>query len=376
MVSSERDLIKVTRMFKKLFSTILASSLAFGSISNANEFEFTKISPSTSLGDDVSQVQPASCCEQGCESRGGKLSLRRSWGFGNCDRCVSCDSCDSMGQCGQSDCGLLGYGLIKRSEDCYHDFISPMTNPTYFEDPRQLSEVRFIFVNHELPVILGNPAGRIQLYAAQIRVRLTERLSLIAVKDGYIVSQSPLLDDGWADLSAGLKYSLYRDAQAGQLVSVGARFEVPTGMARSLQRNGDGVLDVFLSGGTRIGQSGHWLSASGFILPMDSQDENQIWYWSNHLDKRIRGTNLYALTELNWYNYLNNASAFGVPLEGGDLFNLGSVGVEGNNLVTNAYGLKYKPNRHLESGVAYEIPLTERKGILENRLTVDLIVRY
>lgn len=59
-----------------------------------------------------------------------------------------------------------------------------------------------------------------------------------------------------------------------------------------------------------------------------------------------------------------------------DLFNLGSPGVEGNNIVTNAYGLKYKPNRNLESGVAWEFPLTERRGVLDNRLTVDLILRY
>ncbi len=173
-----------------------------------------------------------------------------------------------------------------------------------------------------------------------------------------------------------MKYSLYRDAQAGRLLSVGGRFEGPYGMRRALQGNGDGVLDVFATGGTRIGDSGHLLSAAGFILPMDSQAENQMFYWSNHLDKRIRETNVYAFSELNWYNYMKSGSAFPLPLHGGDLFDLGSVGVAGNNLVTNAYGLKYKPSKNIESGVAFEFPLTERRGLLDNRLTVDLIVRY
>jgi len=382
MEASAADSSEVTRMFKQIFASVLASSLTFGAFAYASELRFSEPLNVKSVGSKSAQVVPASCEVPACESGyGSGLANESDWRLGSCDAGSSCDgigSCDSNSQSGLIGLGLMPSlsGLIKPSERCYDDFISPMTNPTYFEDPRQLSEVRMIFIHHQLPVILGNSGGQIQLYAAQIRVRLTENLSLIAVKDGYIVSQSPLLDDGWADLSAGLKYSLYRDAQAGRMLSVGARFEAPTGMARTLQGNGDGVLDVFMSGGARIGQSGHWLTGSGFILPMDSQEENQIFYWSNHLDKRLGESNFYALTELNWYNYLKSGSAFGLPLEGGDLFNLGSVGVAGNNLVTNAYGLKYKPNRHLESGVAWEIPLTERKGILDNRLTADLILRF
>jgi hypothetical protein len=275
---------------------------------------------------------------------------------------------------------LLGFGIIKKSEACYDDFISPMTNPVYFEDPRQLTEARAIFINHQLPFFNQIPGGvqggTIQLYAVQLRARLTENLSLIATKDGYVVSQSPLLDDGWVDLSAGLKYSLYRDLSRGRMLSVGARFEMPTGMARTLQGNGAGVFDFFLSGGTRIGQSAHWLTGAGFILPVDSQDENQMFYWSNHLDKRLASSRFYAFTELNWYNYMKSGSAFPFPIQGGDLFNFGSADVAGTNIVTNAYGMKFKPNRNIESGVAWEFPITSERGILDNRLTADFILRY
>jgi hypothetical protein len=288
--------------------------------------------------------------------------------------CDSGDCCDSFG----CDDGLLGLGLIKKSEMCYDDFISPMTNPVYFEDPRQLTEARAIFINHKLPYFnaISAPGGRIQLYAIQLRARLTENLSLIAVKDGYVVSQSPLLDDGWGDLSAGLKYSLYRDSSRGRMISIGGRFEAPTGMARTLQANGDGVFDFFLSGGARVGQGAHWLTGSGFILPVDSQAENQMWYWSNHLDKRIGDSRVYLFTELNWYHYLKSGSNFPLPVQGGDLFNLGSVDIAGTNIVTNAFGSKFKPNRNVEMGVAWEFPLTQTRGILDNRLTADLILRY
>ncbi|MCA9187125.1 MAG: hypothetical protein R3E01_09535 [Pirellulaceae bacterium] len=64
------------------------------------------------------------------------------------------------------------------------------------------------------------------------------------------------------------------------------------------------------------------------------------------------------------------------PIEGGDLFNLGTVGVAGNDIVTGAFGMKYKPGNHMELGVAWELPLTERRDVLDNRLTVDMILRY
>ncbi len=313
---------------------------------------------------------------------------------------AACDPCDQAGCCSLGGCdsrgcdgygvsgrhrakGLLGLGIlplgslsIQRSEHEFCDFISPMTNPVFFEDPRQLTEARAIFIDHKIPALLGAPLGSIQVYAVQARARLTENLSLIATKDGFIDSQSPLLEDGWGDINAGLKYSLYRNAQTGRLLSAGARFGAPSGSRQALQARGDGVLDLFLTGGARLGNSGHLLSASGFVLPMDRQEENQIFYWSNHLDKQIRGSNFYMFSELNWYNFLSSGSSFPLPVEGGDLINLGSPGITGNDIVTNGYGLKYRPSRNLESGVAWEFPLTERRGILDNRLTVDLILRY
>ncbi len=202
-------------------------------------------------------------CDTGCS--GNVCDLDCGCGKNACDNgCCGngCDSngCDGFGGC---DSGLLGLGIVKKSESCFDDFISPMTNPVYFEDPRQLTEARLIFINHKLPFLLNAPAGRIQLYALQVRLRLTEKLSFIAVKDGFVVSDSPLIDDGWADISAGLKYTLYRDACRGRMLSAGARFETYSGTPRTLQGNGDGVFDFFLSGGSRLGSCNHYLTSAG-----------------------------------------------------------------------------------------------------------------
>ena len=293
-------------------------------------------------------------------------------GDGSCDAGFGCDSgCDGLGGCGS---GLLGYGIIKPSDTCFNDFISPMTNPVFFEDPRSLTEIRFIFLHHNLPAALGG--NSVQVYAAQIRARLTERLSLIATKDGLVYSQSPLIEPGFADLAAGLKYNIYRDAQAGQLISVGSTYEIPMGSNRSLQGNGDGEFHFFVTGGTRVGERSHWISASGLRAPVDDNAENRVMYWSNHFDYRLGDRPLYAFTEVNWFNWLSSGTAFPLAVEGGDLFNFGSVNVTGNDIVTQAVGMKAKPRNNIEAGIAYEFPLTERQGVLEDRLTLDLIFRY
>jgi hypothetical protein len=270
--------------------------------------------------------------------------------------------------------GLLGFGLVQPSDRAFDDFISPMTNPVFFEDPRTLTEVRFIALHHRLPDALGG--NSVQAYAPQIRLALTERLSLLVTKGSVIYTQSPLLESGFLDLAGGFKYNLLRDPAAGRLLSGGVTFETPTGSQKSLQGNGDGELNVFLSGAMRVGRRSHWLSTMGWRRPMDDLAENEIMYWSGHFDHRLPNRPIYLFTEFNWFHYLSSGGAFGLPIEGGDIFNLGSVGVTGNDLVTQAVGLKVKPRDNVEAGVAFEFPLTERQGILENRWTFDLAIRY
>ncbi len=282
--------------------------------------------------------------------------------------------CDSSCDCGDSCCDQRLFGLFARSEPCFHDFISPMTNPVFFEDPRTVTEARTIFLRHEVPDAAGG--GTLHVFAVQMRAALTDRLSIIASKDGFVTSTNTLIDDGWADVSAGLKYNLYADPQSQRLLSTGFSYEIPAGTPRTLQGNGDGEFHMFLSGGMQLGNYCHWVSGTGFRIPSDPADESRMWYWSNHLDYEFCD-GWYALTEMNWYTWIGsgqNGALNGV--EGGDLFNFGSTGVSGNDIVTNAVGIKYKRSRHSELGLAYEYPLTDRRDVLDNRLTIDWILRY
>ncbi|MFI4875715.1 MAG: hypothetical protein ACIALR_10275 [Blastopirellula sp. JB062] len=265
--------------------------------------------------------------------------------------------------------------LLVPGDRCFTDFVSPMTNPVYFEDPRTLTEARFIYLHHQIPS--AAQGGAANVFALQLRAALTDRLSIIATKDGFVTSTNPLIDDGWCDVALGLKYNLYADPSRQRLLSAGMTFEIPAGSTRALQGNGDGMFDLFLTGGTQFGGCNHWISASGFLLPTDQSAESSIWFWSNHVDHRLAHTNFYFFGETNWYHYMSAGKAFdAAPIEGGDLFNLGAVGVAGNDIVTGALGVKYKPHSQMELGFAWETPLTDRRDVIENRVNVDCILRY
>jgi hypothetical protein len=322
-----------------------------------------------------SMVSLASCCETTrCESV--------SSGEGGCcphDCHAKCDACNAGCQaaaCNACGSGALLDGLtgwLAPSDKCFNCFVSPMTNPFFFEDPRTLSEARFIYAHQKVPLTAAG--GDFDLMVVQLRAALTDRLSVIATKDGFLTSDNPLIDDGWPDVNVGLKYNWLRDPARQMLYTVGATYELPVGSTRSLQGNGDGTIHLFSSFGKRI-YAWNWLLAHGWIVPIDEDEESEWFYVSNHVSRRLGGSNFYALAELNWYNWLSSGTNGFPGFEGLDLFNFGSTQVTGNDIVTGAFGVKYKPRDNVELGAAWENPLTDRRDVLENRLTFDAILRY
>src|SRR4029079_18005852 len=90
--------------------------------------------------------------------------------------CGCGDSCCDE-SCDQGNCGRRVLGLLE-SDHCFDRFISPISNPFFFEDPRSLTEARGIFIENSLPGLVGN--GDAQVWAGQLRGRVTDRISIIA----------------------------------------------------------------------------------------------------------------------------------------------------------------------------------------------------
>jgi hypothetical protein len=310
--------------------------------------------------------------DDGCDQRLGKEDICGKKSSACCDA-ASCD-CWSIGS------------LIKPSDHCFDDFISPMSNFIFFEDPRTLTEARPIFFHHNLPDGIGTanlPGGDVQLFALQLRLALTERLSVIAVKDGYIVADidggplDNLLNDGWADVTAGLKYNLLRDTCRGRLLSTGVTYEIPMGSQRALQDIGDGEFHFFVSGGTRLWcDRAHYLGAVGYRVPAHGGLQTSSFHWSNHFDVKLTDRT-YLFTEFVWWHWTEGApGGANLGVAGQDAFNLSSANVAGNDLFTQSVGAKFKPSGNTELGVSFEYPLSSFEDILANRVQAELILRY
>lgn len=289
-----------------------------------------------------------------------------------------CDSCDYEECYDCCDCfnGRQRFLGLLPSDHCFDDFISPISNPFFFEDPRSLTEVRGIFIENALPRQLDG--GDFQLYAAQIRGRVTDRVSIIAPRLASLnVNQGndPGSPDGFLTAPVGFKYNFLRDAERQLLVSGGLTYFIK-GSSSAFSNFGDGDYHLFLTAGKQIFDRGHWLSASGFRLPGNMNWGTQLWYWSNQWDYEVVD-GIYGLVGINWFHWMRSANLdSGSNVTGLDIIDIPVVGIAGANVVTATAGVKWKPNPHCEVGSGFEFPLTDRTDILKNRLYVDFIVRY
>jgi len=265
------------------------------------------------------------------------------------------------------------------SDRAFDSFIGPISNPVLSKDPRALTEARLLFVSDWIPNEHPFHGGDFQAYGLQVRVALTDRLSFIADKDGYasIHPGNGPSRNGWLDIALGLKYAFVRDPDRQLLVTGGFQFEPQTGEEKVFQGHGDGLFTVFTSAGKGFCNGFHILANAGYQFPADSAENSSFFYSQLHLDRQLFGW-VYPLVELNWFHYTAGGRR-GLPAaigEGDGLINIGTSDVAGNDLVTAAVGLKFVLGKHLDVGVAYETPLSNRKDLLDNRLLVEAIIRY
>lgn len=257
----------------------------------------------------------------------------------------------------------------------FDSFIGPITNPILSKDPRSNTYLRGMFIDNNVPGNLGG--GDIQAWALQANVAINERLSIIADKDGYAtIASGGTSASGWMNIAAGAKYTFLRDVENQTLGAVGFMYEAPWGSNSVLQGFGSGVFTTFLTGGQKIGDSVHVLNTFGYQFPANTTQNSSFLYNSFHIDKCIGGW-FYPLFEVNWFHYTGSGNHLDTGgIEGDGLLNLGAIGVEGQNLVTFAFGAKAKLNCNVELGAAWEFPVTGRRDLIENRLVTELILRY
>ncbi len=265
-----------------------------------------------------------------------------------------------------------------QSDHAFPGFIGPISAPILSKDPRSLTELRLLFVQNWFPE--AHPlmrGGDAQIYAGQLRVALTDRLTFIADKDGVARVNANGIPPrtGLLNINAGLKYTFLRDVENQMLGAAGFTYEPPTGEAKVFQNHGAGVGTVFGTFGKELG-CWHVLANASYQFGINSRDNSSFGFAQLHIDRQMFGW-LYPLAEVNFYRWSAGGDR-GVPNPVGEfdgLINLGTTGVAGNSMVTAAVGLKAVLSQNVNVGVAWEAPLG-RKDFMLQRVLVELILRY
>jgi hypothetical protein len=286
---------------------------------------------------------------------------------------------------------VLGCGgrSLFQSDHAFDTFISPVSNPFLFEDPRALTEVRPIFIYQSAPsknwVFKG---GSSEFFGLQARVALTERWSIVMNKLGG-VSLQPNGNDfagefgdhtGFAEIDIGPKYTFLRDDRTGTIGAAGLTFQIPAGSKNVFQDTGSLSLAPYISMAQAFGHSqyGNFNAMGAFAYSFATDDKRSEYLnTSLHLDYDVANLHrIYPLVELNWYHYTRSGKARNLGFEGEDLVNFGSRGVSGHDFLSMAVGARFKLSEAWQFGIATEWPITGRKDITDFRLTIDTIIRY
>ncbi|WP_345735256.1 hypothetical protein [Prosthecobacter algae] len=253
--------------------------------------------------------------------------------------------------------------------------ISPVANPFFHEDAVIRSELRPVFVYHNIDdSFLGG--GNAQLYALQIRYALTDRLAIIATQDGYFDINNDAIanPEGWMDLALGLKYALIDDEAHQFILTPGFTFKVPTGDREVFQGRGGGEWDLFMAAQKGFGDF-HLSGNLGLRLPNNSDENSTLVHYSLMADYYTCRWFIPFLA-FNAYTVVNEGNNIALNSEGYDVINFGSSGADGVTQGTLAVGFRSRIFKNVDLGLAYEKAIIEPNGLTDDRFTLDVSIRF
>jgi hypothetical protein len=262
----------------------------------------------------------------------------------------------------------------------FERFHEPIGQPLYFESPFNDTGVRALWLKHYFSRNSVLQGGSVTVYALQARVALSERLSLIATKDGYSEIETGLLgeDEGWNDLAAGLKYVAVIDRQADLVVTPGIRLMTEQGHRLYGVINGSTAeVSPFVSFAQGFGDV-HTIGNVTLRVPVDDDDGNTVLHWDLHLDCDVNpGAQavLAPVVEVHGLHYLTDGD-LALPIGGGDYTNLGSQPAS-SFVGWVSCGARFEILTKYELGLVYEVALTDPgDDIWKDRVTLDFCIRW
>ncbi|MDA7533050.1 hypothetical protein N8560_00850 [bacterium] len=270
---------------------------------------------------------------------------------------------------------ILSQSNTAQGESWKDKTIAPVTNPFYFEAAQVNTELRPVFIHHEIPSsFLGG--GDANVYGVQARWAVNDRLALIATKGGICDLDMPaagINETGWADLGFGLKYAAVDDEENQLLITPGLKLELPSGSGGIFQNNGDGEWNVFVSAMKGFDDL-HFTGSVGARIPNDNDEESSFLHWSAQVDYYTCKWFI-PFIAFNSFTVLSGGDG-ATPVEGYDLINFGSAAAEGDTYSAIGFGFRSRLHDRVDLGLSYENGVGSDEGIMDERYIVDMVIRF
>lgn len=264
-------------------------------------------------------------------------------------------------------------------------YVPPITMFTLNETPFITSEVRPIYVYHQIPDGFITDGGTVNAVAVQARLAVNERLGIIATTDGWadIDFESVLPDtDGFLDIAAGAKYAIISDPAAGQIVTAGLRYTASIGNVDTagidLTGSHAGFIDGFVTG-ARTYDTGLQLQGSLGLNWGISDRSWSFFHLHGHANYEIVD-NFFPLVEANLILPVDGGDRIpGAQLTGADVFDIGAS--DPVSIMTLAIGARYRFAPNVIFGAAVEGNVLDigddtAESVYGWRITTDLTVHF
>ncbi len=258
----------------------------------------------------------------------------------------------------------------------YDDFVMPVGNFIYFEDPFITTDLRLAYVYHDIPDDSVLRGGQIHVIAAQIRIALSERLALIATKDGYTWIDTHITSEGegWNDFTLGLKYAFHSNPEEQFLISGGIRWELANGSSAALQ-GGSQELSPFIAmakGWDRC----HFLGTLSGRIPTNRHSGNYSLIWNLHLDYALTET-FRPLIEVHGIHWLSNGNRLPFSTDYLDVGSIGASEAAGRDFFSAGLGFRWQAMENISVGLVYEFPLeSASQHLMQQRVTLNTVISF
>jgi len=324
--------------------------------------------------------------------------------------------------------GLIAGAAQAEGEDCptwfpdlqcdrearFDNTYMPMSMPYIFEDPFITTGANLVGIWHRSRENGAFQPTDVGVMALQLRVALTDKLALIATKDGLTFMdhdtkvrdigggadrRAVLKDDvGFMNMTLGFKYAMIVDEENRFILSPAIRYEIPLGNDEVFQGRGDGIFipsASFLWGPV---DNLNLIGGMGGNVPVDSKKESTSLFYNMHIQYVLAEmfVPFMELSGMHWTNSgngglkLNTSHITGTdanlsgaqallrtgPFEGAEVANLGSEGIKGENLVMLGWGFRVPVTDQLVFGLSYERAVAGREHFTDQRLTAMATFEY